>query len=174
MCRRFGDRRITMDRRKLPSEGRKLFGRDATVDKEVVQFILAAELAHFHGVLDELPPAINLRVALRRRDSAYVNVELRRETPVETQLFATKMGASLAGAQIDERKVDGTLDLVSELASEQHPGDVCLNQRDLTHRVRVRSWLQQSDQMLRQTRAHLARQQETAQIHAEQSCTPRE
>ena len=70
-------------------------------------------------------------------DNAYLQVELRRKTAIQAQLFAAKEGASLHIAHVDERVAHRALDLVSKLAGQHDPGDVGFDELYSTHRVRI-------------------------------------
>jgi len=78
-----------------------------------------------------------MRASLRRR-----RIQLGREAAIQAHLLVTQQAPLLGSAQVDEGIVHRALHLVGELAGQQHPGDVCLDEIDSPHRVRVGSRIQ--------------------------------
>jgi hypothetical protein len=90
-------------------------------------------------VLGDPAGPVDARLSFALMDRVHTEVELWGKAAVEAHLLVTQKPPLLGGAQIDEGVVYRPFDLVDESASQQHPGDVGLDEIDSPHRVRVGS-----------------------------------
>ena len=84
------------------------------------------EAAHLHRVFDG-----GLHTELRRINAAaychHFEIEIGCGAPVQTQLFFAKIFSGRKREVIEKSKIDSFLDLVREVADQQHPGDMRLD-----------------------------------------------
>src|SRR5581483_9752083 len=122
--------------------------------QQVVELGVTRELAHFHGILDRLAQSRESRGAIFQGDGTHIQVEVRRESPVQPHLFMTKKSAALERAHVDEREADGALDLVSKLPRQEYPRYMGLHERHGLDPVRICPRVQQCGQVLGKMGAH--------------------
>jgi len=62
------------------------------------------------------------------RDRDHIDVDLRRESPVEPHFCVTGFPPFFESREVEEAQVDRTLDLEHVRCAQEDPGDVCLDQ----------------------------------------------
>ena len=126
---RTGGRPAVEARKRGAELGERRF-RQALRREPPVEPIGRGELAHLHGVLERrlAPDSRRRRRAADRHDA---EIELRREPPIHAQLLVAEALAKLQRAEVDERQLDGLLDLVGVAPRQEHPRDVGLDELDL-------------------------------------------
>jgi hypothetical protein len=143
-----------MDRSQLATEGLELRGGYPGLPEEIVELVVTPELPHFHCILDRRTRSVDMRLAIYDRNRANIQIQPWRESPVQAQLFLTQERSPLEGTLIEEGEANGTFDLIRQLAGEQNPRNVGLDQHDSGHAVWIRLLLQQGGQVLWQSGAH--------------------
>jgi hypothetical protein len=78
-----------------------------------------------------------MQIVRRSGDRHHREVPAGGGAAVEAQLLLAAAAPRLEGAEIEEAEAHRLLDLVGEIAREQHPGDVRLDLLDLRDRVGV-------------------------------------
>ena len=149
MSVKFGDQR----RHGFHVGGLQIARRELTIELRVLR-----KTAHPHRVFDHrtlLRRAISQRVLsfsanLREPKAVFgppqrgnVQIHGRGETTVQAQLFATKVKALFQSGKIQKSQVDRLLQLVGEIAGEQHPRDMGLDQPDVGGGMWIRCRIQQ-------------------------------
>jgi hypothetical protein len=106
-----------------------------------------------HVGVPQCPPSG--RTSASRRDSrrAPWRAPADAETAVEPQFLCAEEPPALSRAEVDERKADGLLHLVSELAGKKHPGEMRFDHAYHAHRVGVGCGVEQR-QLARQSGGH--------------------
>src|SRR5579859_2183258 len=122
--------------------------------QQAVELGVTGELPHFHCELYRLALSRESRRAVFQGDGTDIQVEVRRESPVQPHLFVTKKSAVLECAHIEESQADGALDLVSKLTCQEYPRYMGLHERHGLDPVRIRPRVQQCGQALRKMGAH--------------------
>src|SRR5215467_5765424 len=107
------------------------------------------KLTHADGVLDDGAGPADARFAAPAVDGADTEVQLGSQATVQAHFFVTQPATLRRLAQIDEGVVHRAFDLVGESARQQYPGNVCLDEIDSPHGVRVGSGVKQSVQVIR-------------------------
>lgn len=108
------------------------------VCQQRVDALLLIELAHFYRIFDDLAGAVEARLRRRAADRHHVEIELRREALIETQLFVAEVAALFQRGKIQKAKTHRLFDFVRDLAREQNPGDMRFEHAESTHRVRIK------------------------------------
>ncbi len=100
---------------------------------------------HAHGVFDHFPGAPDVvRAGMVASNRCDAQVDAVAESAVEAHLFLAHQPPPLQGAVIKEAKVERLLDLVRELAREEHVRDMRLDQLDVVDVMIVCPPLEQS------------------------------
>src|SRR5262245_600416 len=95
------------------------------------------ELPHLDRVLERLTFAADARrrgLTLERHD---LKVQIRRETPVQPELFLARQAALLERGEIQKTQIKRLLQLVRVRPGQEHIGDVRFDVLDLAHRMGV-------------------------------------
>ena len=109
-----GHRQVAMGAGKIATEALQLSRLDFRSRQQPIELVLATELAHADGVLDDRSVACDSRLALPCGNLAHVQVQLGGESTVETHLFGAAETPALRRAQIHESIMHRALDLVSK------------------------------------------------------------
>ena len=96
---------------------------------------LSIELAHDDHPVDDLTIAIKGDAAAVDGDRHSIDVDRRRQSPVECHLGAAVQLPELDGRVIQETEVDRLLELVNKSAGEKDRRDVGLEKPDLVNRI---------------------------------------
>ena len=125
---RWSHGRARMELRQVQGEIRQMVGAQFTTCAQVVQPAGFVEAPHAHQVLDRRLVHLPLRPVGGAVQGQHIQIEVGRETPVETQLVLAAGMAQGQRAEVQERQLQGLLDLVGEFAGQQHPGDMGLDE----------------------------------------------
>ena len=71
-------------------------------------------------------PVPPIRGLCSPRDRKHIEIEIGRESPVESQLLVAKMASPFERREVDETQIDGLLHFVSEFSGQKDPGNVRL------------------------------------------------
>src|SRR5262249_39113351 len=117
------------ERRESRGERAQRLGVERSTLEPPIEPRVVRELAHLDGVLDRRlsADARGFRIPADRHDA---QVELRREPPIEPQLFPAEVPPAIERAEVEEWKFDGLLDLVGVRAGQEYPRDVRLGDAD--------------------------------------------
>jgi hypothetical protein len=85
------------------------------------QFLSPIELPHPHRVLERRSRGTDARMVHASADRVHGEIELRRVPAVEAQFLLAELSPPLERRVVEEVKAQRLLDLVGELAGEQHP-----------------------------------------------------
>ena len=99
------------------------------------QQVALRETAHPDRVLDRRAVAVQPRRIDAAEDRRELEIDLGREAAIQPQLFLAVEAAPLEAREIDEAKADRFLDLVGEVAGENHPRDVGFDAFEVVRRV---------------------------------------
>jgi hypothetical protein len=120
-----------------PSEQLKFRWLYAAGSEQAVKLTVAAELAHAHGMLNNLARSADLSFSIRCRDCAHLKIKVRGEAPIEAHFLAAKETSPFQRTHVDERVAHRAFDLVREIPGQQHPGHMCFNQLNDIDRMRI-------------------------------------
>jgi hypothetical protein len=112
-----------------------VFRGNAVTGRHGAQQGLLGKLAHSDGVLDRSTLPMQRGMTHTAPHGNDIKVETGGEAPVQPHFFLTVETAFLQCRKIKKSEIDGFLDFVGELASEDYPRDVCLDQADVTDRM---------------------------------------
>jgi hypothetical protein len=150
-----------MDLRERCSKLRQLGGIELAIGQTSIELPHAVELTHAHRVVDDLPAATDLETGGAAADRHDTDVQRRRKAAIQADLFRAEHPSARQRREIDETKVDWTLDLVDVIPGQQHPRDVRFDQFDRGATVRVGTRVQQIGKVFRQHRMHCIRLEPT-------------
>ena len=160
-----GHRRARLERRHAPRQPGDVLRRQRAAPAHMVQPRCLVEAAHLHRELHRpqivfgagLAPA---RIAWRADDGPHAQVDVGGrpvvllEAPVHADLGLAGVAPRGQCAEVHEREAHRLLDLVGELARQQHPGAVRFRQLDAVDGVCVARRLQQRGDQRGQGVAH--------------------
>jgi hypothetical protein len=92
---------------------------------------------HLHGILLRRTGPADARRARRTGDGDHAQIEIRRQTPIQPQLFLATAAAAFQRGEIEKTQVDRFLELVGEHAREKHMRDVRLDVLDRIGGMRI-------------------------------------
>ncbi len=95
----------------------------------------AVELAHDDDPVDDLAFAVEDRPIAVKGDGNCVEIDRRRQPPVEFDLGAAVLFAQLDGGKIEKTEVDRLLELVDDLSGQKDRRDVGLEEPNLIDRM---------------------------------------
>jgi hypothetical protein len=93
--------------------------------------------AHPHAIFQDRPSAGDARRLERAIDRDHIQIELRRQTAVEPQLFLAIEAAPLQGREIQKAEIERLLELVGIVPGQQHMRDMGLDMLDAIDCVRI-------------------------------------
>jgi hypothetical protein len=133
---RRGDRRRRVKARQRRGERGEVSGAQFAALTDVVEPRRLGKAPHLHR-----------RLAVEVDD---LEIELRREAPVEAQLGGARGAALFRRAVVEKGQDDGLLDLPGEVVGEQHPRGVGLHELDASAAERRARGIKQCPQQRRQ------------------------
>lgn len=118
---------------------------------EAGQAPLLVHPAHLDRVLDRSLGVLGgeLEAAVAPGDRPHPPVDLRRQALVEPHLLPAEVPPPLQRPVVEEGEGDRSLDLVGEIAGEQHPGDMGIAQLDPLRALRVEAGVEHRGDHLR-------------------------
>jgi hypothetical protein len=108
---------------------------NATTGRHAAQQILLGKLTHPDGVFNRATFPMQLRMLRVTLHGNDIKVEIGGKPPVQPYFFPAVEVAFLQRRKIKKAEIDGFLDFVDELAGQNYPRDVRLDQADVTYRM---------------------------------------
>ena len=113
--------------------------------RHVIQCAARVEAMHPDRVLDRVAADdADARPGGRRDDRNNVEIQPRRGAPVQAHFLEAGVVPLRKRGEVEEAQVDGLLDLVGEVAGQQHGRDVRVDPFDALDRMGIRGRVQQS------------------------------
>ena len=119
-----------------PGERIDVSGRELVALERVTGQTVLGKLSHSNGIFDRCAGALENRIGGRATNGDEIEIELRREAPVQAQFVHARLQALAQGGEVDKSVIDRFLDLVGEIPSEEDMRDVRLDCFDLARGVR--------------------------------------
>ncbi len=105
--------------------------------RQLVERRVSRKLAHFYSIFKRLPCTIDTRCDRTAGDGDTLQIIVRRQPPVQAQLFHTVLMAQFQRTEIEKSQIDRLLDLVGKRTRKQYPGNMRLDQLQLCYRMVV-------------------------------------
>jgi hypothetical protein len=95
--------------------------------QQPVELTITIEAAHVHGVFEHGSVAAEVRVLDRAAHLDHVQIDSRRQGPVDVEFGTAVPMPCLQRREIQEAEAYGLLELVGVFSGQQHGGNVCLD-----------------------------------------------